>query len=172
MISIRSPGIRHVFWPSKTRQVARATRNGVICHAGNLVYKLGASATVTWLKEFKQPFLQRLLMAPQILDSSLPVRPAPVSAADQVQYPAPLKPTGALDKFKSEETTPAIGREFPAVNIVDDILNASNSDELVRELAITSKRFPGMKYTPTLTTRDCSLPTRRSLLPRPRQSHR
>lgn len=111
-------------------------------------------------------------MAPQILDSSLPVRPAPASDADQVQYPAPLKPTGALDKFESEETTPAIGREYPAVNIVDDILNASNSDELVRELAITSKIFPGMKYIQTLTTRDCSLPTRRSLLPRPRQSHR
>lgn len=71
-------------------------------------------------------------MAPGISDASLPVRSAPK------QYPAPLKKTGVLDKFSFEETTPAIGREYPNVNIVDDLLSAENADELVRDLAITS----------------------------------
>ncbi|GAB1213108.1 hypothetical protein ATERTT37_002257 [Aspergillus terreus] len=71
-------------------------------------------------------------MPSQIADISLPVRDAP-----NREYPAPLKPSGALDKFAFEETTPAIGREFQNVNIVDDILNAANADELIRDLAIT-----------------------------------
>jgi hypothetical protein len=75
-------------------------------------------------------------MPSQIADISLPVRDAP-----NREYPAPLKPSGALDKFAFEETTPAIGREFQNVNIVDDILNAANADELIRDLAITSIRF-------------------------------
>jgi hypothetical protein len=48
---------------------------------------------------------------------------------------------GALDNFNSEDTTPAIGREFTNVNIVDDLLNAPNSDELIQDLAITSRSF-------------------------------
>ena len=54
-------------------------------------------------------------------------------------YPAPLKLSGALEKFSYEDATPAIGREFLDVNIVDDLLNASNADELIRDLAITGK---------------------------------
>lgn len=55
-------------------------------------------------------------------------------------YPTPLTKSGALDgKFKFEETTPVIGREYSDVNIVDDLLNAPNADELIRDLAITSK---------------------------------
>jgi hypothetical protein len=50
----------------------------------------------------------------------------------------PLKLSGALDAFKSFDVTPVIGREFPTVNLVD-WLNAPNSDELIRDLAITSK---------------------------------
>ncbi|KAJ5523867.1 hypothetical protein N7494_010517 [Penicillium frequentans] len=72
-------------------------------------------------------------MAP-IPGDSLPVRPAP---NNEQQYPTPLKLSGALDQHEFEETTPVIGREFPKVNIVDDILNAPNADELVRDLAIT-----------------------------------
>ncbi|KAJ5925951.1 taurine dioxygenase family protein [Penicillium verhagenii] len=72
-------------------------------------------------------------MAP-LIDESLPIRPAPNKTR---QYPAPLKPSGALDQHEFEEMTPVIGREFPNVNIVDDILNAPNADELVRDLAIT-----------------------------------
>ena len=54
------------------------------------------------------------------------------------QYPEPLKLSGALDQFKYEDTTPVIGREFFDVNIVDDLLNAENADELLRDVAITS----------------------------------
>jgi hypothetical protein len=59
-------------------------------------------------------------------------------SADQPSYPKPLKQSGALEKFSYEETTPVIGREFLNVNIVDDLLNAPNADELIRDLAITS----------------------------------
>ncbi|CAK7236766.1 hypothetical protein SCUCBS95973_009722 [Sporothrix curviconia] len=53
-------------------------------------------------------------------------------------YPTPLVPTGTLDaKFAFVEATPVIGREYPTVNIVDDILNAENADELLRDLAYT-----------------------------------
>lgn len=61
-----------------------------------------------------------------------------MSSADQFSFPKPLKQSGALEQFSFEETTPVIGREFLDVNIVDDILNASNADELIRDLAITS----------------------------------
>lgn len=59
---------------------------------------------------------------------------------DAKTYPPPLQKSGALDsKFEFEESTPVIGREYPTVNIVDDLLNADNADELIRDLAITSK---------------------------------
>lgn len=81
-------------------------------------------------------------MAPLISDTSLPLRPTHKdSGTDQVQYPAPLRQKGALDKFSFEDTTPAIGREFHNVDIVDDLLNAPNTDELVRDLAITSRNI-------------------------------
>jgi hypothetical protein len=63
-----------------------------------------------------------------------------MTAPTKQEYPPPQKKTGALDAgFKFEETTPVIGREYPEVNIVDDILNVSNADELIRDLAITSE---------------------------------
>ena len=77
-------------------------------------------------------------MAPRIPDPALPLRPGPGNLSEQAQYPSPLCFNGALDKFDSEDTTPAIGREFINVNIVDDLLNAPNSDELIQDLAITS----------------------------------
>lgn len=50
-----------------------------------------------------------------------------------------LKQTGALNKFESEDVTPVIGREFPKVNIVDDLLTSPEADTLLRDLAITSR---------------------------------
>ena len=52
---------------------------------------------------------------------------------------APLKLSGALEKLSYEDAIPVIWREFLGVNIVDDLLDASNADELIRDLAITSK---------------------------------
>lgn len=57
-------------------------------------------------------------------------------------YPKPLKSSGALAKFEWEDVTPVIGREFPTINLVDDVLHAANSDELVRDLAIDSAFAP------------------------------
>ncbi|PYH44698.1 TauD/TfdA dioxygenase family protein [Aspergillus saccharolyticus JOP 1030-1] len=74
-------------------------------------------------------------MAPGINETALPVHPHPRDEAPE--YPQPLQTSGALDQFEYEETTPVIGREYPTVNIVDDLLNAPNADELVRDLAIT-----------------------------------
>ena len=53
-------------------------------------------------------------------------------------HPEPIRATGVLNKFKSDDLTPVIGTEFPEINIVDDILNAPNADELLRDLAVTS----------------------------------
>lgn len=50
----------------------------------------------------------------------------------------PLKPTGVLDHYEHFDLTPVIGREFPKVDLVD-WLQAPNADELLTELAYTSK---------------------------------
>lgn len=49
----------------------------------------------------------------------------------------PLKLTGALDQYEHFDVTPVIGREFPTINL-KEFLRAPNSDELLRDLAITS----------------------------------
>ena len=74
-------------------------------------------------------------VAVDVSDQGLPVHPK----GQQAPYPKPLKLAGVLEKFPYEETTPTIGREFPSINIVDDLLNAENADELIRDLAITSE---------------------------------
>jgi hypothetical protein len=52
----------------------------------------------------------------------------------------PLKKSGALDAaFEFDDVTPTIGREYLTAQIVEDILNAPNSDDLLRDLAITSE---------------------------------
>ena len=77
-------------------------------------------------------------MAPSVaVDES--TQDLPIHSKGQAPYPQPLKLSGALEKFAHEDTTPTIGREFPGINIVDDLLNAENADELIRDLAITSK---------------------------------
>ncbi|KAL9608114.1 MAG: hypothetical protein Q9167_007038 [Letrouitia subvulpina] len=48
----------------------------------------------------------------------------------------PLKLAGALDHVKYFDVTPVIGREFPNANVAE-WLRAPNSDELIRDLAIT-----------------------------------
>jgi hypothetical protein len=49
----------------------------------------------------------------------------------------PLEYRGKLDEFNSFDVTPVIGREFPNAKLVD-WLRAPNSDELLRDLAVTS----------------------------------
>jgi hypothetical protein len=47
-----------------------------------------------------------------------------------------LKQSSALDKYDSFDVTPIIGREFPTASI-KEWLQAPNSDELIKDLAIT-----------------------------------
>lgn len=57
----------------------------------------------------------------------------------KAQYPRePLQLKGVLDQYESFDVTPIIGREFKDVNL-KEWLRAPNSDELIRDLAITSK---------------------------------
>lgn len=63
------------------------------------------------------------------------VKPAAVPAASYIK--APLKLSGAIDSWKNFEVTPVIGREYADVDLAA-VLTAENSDELLRDLAITS----------------------------------
>lgn len=79
-------------------------------------------------------------MAPSVVESNLPVRTKTGISVTETgtKRTLPLKKSGVLDSsFKFEDTTPAIGREYRDTNIVDDLLNASNADDLLRDLAIT-----------------------------------
>ncbi|RHZ50990.1 TauD/TfdA dioxygenase family protein [Aspergillus thermomutatus] len=49
-------------------------------------------------------------------------------------YPRPQRTSGALDKFKYIETSPALGREYPELQLSSIIDN----DEIVHDLAITA----------------------------------
>jgi hypothetical protein len=73
------------------------------------------------------------IMAPSITDIPQ-VAPATLKALQR----EPLKPTGTLNSFESFDATPVIGREFTNVNL-KEWLRTPNSDEILRELAITSK---------------------------------
>ncbi|SPJ71412.1 related to taurine dioxygenase [Fusarium torulosum] len=59
-----------------------------------------------------------------------------MSTNSKNQYPEPMKLSGALDDYEYIDATPAIGREYPKADLVE-WLNASNADELIRDLAIT-----------------------------------
>ncbi|KAI1615701.1 putative TfdA family taurine dioxygenase [Exophiala viscosa] len=74
-------------------------------------------------------------MAPSIAD----VSPTSTQSKSSKGFPVPLPLSGALDQFESKDLTPVIGTEFKNVNLVD-WLNAPNSDELLRDLAITISR--------------------------------
>jgi hypothetical protein len=51
----------------------------------------------------------------------------------------PLQLSGAIDEYESFDLTPIIGREFRDVNLVD-WLNAPNSEDLIRDLAVTGEQ--------------------------------
>lgn len=53
----------------------------------------------------------------------------------------PLKLSGALKQFEQFDLTPTIGKEFVDVDLAE-WLRAPNSDELLRDLAITGKLYP------------------------------
>lgn len=59
------------------------------------------------------------------------------AAANYTNSRAPLRPTGALNKYKPFDVTPVIGREFPEASL-KEWLEAPNADELLQDLAVTS----------------------------------
>lgn len=61
----------------------------------------------------------------------------PAAVPDSSYIKAPLKLSGAIDSWKNFEVTPVIGREYADVDLTA-VLSAENSDELLRDLAITS----------------------------------
>lgn len=73
---------------------------------------------------------------PQTQETEAPAVQAPSQSTSQ--HKEPLKLSGILDQFESFDVTPVIGREFVGVNLAK-WLRAPNSDELLRDLAITSK---------------------------------
>ena len=85
-------------------------------------------------------------MAPGII-SDLPMHSESSANGNgnKTSYPKPLKLSGALDAFAFEDATPVIGREYPTLNIVDDLLNASNADELLQDLAINSRYLSSIR---------------------------
>lgn len=70
---------------------------------------------------------------------TIPIRAKDEASQVRQEYRgAPLKLAGALDSYKSFDVTPVIGREFPEADL-KEWLDAPNSDELLRDLAITSE---------------------------------
>lgn len=59
------------------------------------------------------------------------------TVATQEPHREPLDLSGVLDQFESFDVTPIIGREYVGVNLAEWI-HAPNSDDLLRDLAITS----------------------------------
>ena len=62
------------------------------------------------------------------------------------QHREPLKLSGALNGVDYFDVTPCIGREYKGVDLAE-WLKAPNSDELLRDLAITSKLIPWLETT-------------------------
>jgi hypothetical protein len=76
----------------------------------------------------------------------------------------PLRYSGLLDKYKHQDVTPVIGREFEGLQVTD-LLNGS--DEAIRDLAVTSM-FNGVHSRYQRLTSCHSLATRRCLPARPK----
>ena len=78
-------------------------------------------------------------MAPSAVEAQvateIPIHPGKAAAAATKPW---VKATGALDQFEHVELTPVIGREYPKADVAA-WLQAPNSDELIKELALTSK---------------------------------
>lgn len=73
-------------------------------------------------------------VAPAVQETKPEVKEAPKI---ETQHREPLKLSGVLDAFEYFDVTPTIGREFSGVNL-KKWLRAPNSDDLIRDLAITS----------------------------------
>lgn len=83
--------------------------------------------------------------SPSTLKNAVPVseasRPSKYKHIDThlvLAHTEPLQYSGSLDRFKSFDVTPGLGTEFPDARLVE-WLRAPESDQLIRDLAITGK---------------------------------
>lgn len=65
----------------------------------------------------------------------------PLESTHHASPSPPLQLKGVLNEFKSFDVTPIIGREFPEAKLAE-WLRAPNSDELIKDLAVTSLFIP------------------------------
>lgn len=73
------------------------------------------------------------------LATAVPANTGNGSDTSAESYPRPpLQLSGTLDKYPHHESTPVIGREYPTIQL-KELLDAPNSDELLRELAIVGE---------------------------------
>lgn len=102
-------------------------------------------ATTTMMQV--EPQLQELKLrlrgtavAPVETQPEVEAQAAPeASSPGQNLLPGPLKYTGSLDHYPHFEVTPSIGREFGKEMQLTELLNAPNSDELIRDLGVLSE---------------------------------
>ncbi len=80
--------------------------------------------------------------------TAIPVHPGKIASTNEKPW---VKSTGILDQFEHFDVTPVIGREYPTANIVS-WLKAPNANELLKELALTSK--PTLSLRTSLTNID------------------
>lgn len=86
----------------------------------------------------KQDRLLKQNMAPSAIEVEAPQVGNGALKQKIVNGRQPLRYSGTLDQFKSEEITPVIGTEYPETNLVE-LLKSPNADELLRDLAVKSK---------------------------------
>lgn len=81
-----------------------------------------------------------LAVEEQVAPTEIPILPGKDAATAPATTSAKpwLRSTGILDQFDHFEVTPIIGREYSNVDIVE-WLQAPNSDELIKELAVISE---------------------------------
>lgn len=68
-----------------------------------------------------------------------PAPPEHVAQPGRNRLAAPLQYTGSLDGYSHFEVTPSIGREFGKDLQLSELLQAENSDELIRDLGVLSE---------------------------------
>ena len=79
--------------------------------------------------------------------------PGVTTTVSKPSAPTPLRQSGSLDVFEQKIVNPAIGLEFPNIDLVE-VMDAPNSDEMLRDLGILSMLALCFPYSPT--TRVCA----------------
>lgn len=92
----------------------------------------------TFTKSFEEVFYLEISKTSSVTETFTSSVQQLRNSLPQSQHIEALKIKGLLDGYEHLDTTPTIGREYPTINL-RQILEAPNADELIRDLAITSK---------------------------------